>query len=88
MSNHFFQYFIERPLNTLNLITDIRYSKTGKTKNLKRRPGKLSIHLFEILINSLPTSDEIAEFVNSVDLDEVAHNEPPHLDRHCLPSSL
>ena len=31
---------------------------------------------------------KIAEFVNSVDLDEVAHNEPPHLDRHCLPSSL
>ena len=31
---------------------------------------------------------KIAEFANSVDLDEVAHNEPPHLDRHCLPSSL
>ena len=29
-----------------------------------------------------------AEFANSVDLDEVAHNEPPHLDLHCLPSSL
>ena len=24
---------------------------------------------------------------NSVDLDEVAHNEPPHLDLHCLRSS-
>ena len=23
---------------------------------------------------------------NSIDLDEVAHNEPPHLDLHCLPS--
>ena len=31
---------------------------------------------------------KIAEFANSVDLDEVAHNEPPHLDVHCLPSSL
>ena len=31
---------------------------------------------------------KIAEFANSVDLDEVAHNEPPHLDLHCLPSSL
>ena len=30
----------------------------------------------------------IAEFANSVDLDEVANNEPPHLDLHCLPSSL
>ena len=31
---------------------------------------------------------KIAEFANSVDLDEVAHNEPPHQDIHCLPSSL
>ena len=30
----------------------------------------------------------MAEFANSVDLDEVAQNEPPHLDIHCLPSSL
>ena len=29
-----------------------------------------------------------AEFTNSVDLDEVAHDEPPHLDLHCFPSSL
>ena len=28
----------------------------------------------------------MAEFANSVDLDEVAHNEPPHLDLHCLHS--
>ena len=31
---------------------------------------------------------KIAKFANSVDLDEVALNEPPHLDLHCLPSSL
>ena len=30
----------------------------------------------------------MAEFANSVDLDEVAHNEPPHLDLRCLPSIL
>ena len=28
------------------------------------------------------------EFANSVDSDEVAHNEPPHLDLHCLPYNL
>ena len=27
-------------------------------------------------------------FTNSVDFDEVAHNELSHLDLHCLPSSL
>ena len=30
----------------------------------------------------------MAEFANSVDLDEVAQNEPPHLNLLCLPSSL
>ena len=29
---------------------------------------------------------KIAEFANSADLDEVVHNEPPHLDLDCLPS--
>ena len=28
---------------------------------------------------------KIAEFANNVDLDEVAHNVPPHLDQHCFP---
>ena len=28
------------------------------------------------------------KFANSIDIDEVAHNEPPHLDLHCLPFSL
>ena len=35
-------------------------------------------------LNSLSTRDEIAEFANSADLDEMA----PHLDLNCLPSSL
>ena len=30
----------------------------------------------------------MAEFPNKVDFDEVAQHEPPHLDLHCLPSSL
>ena len=31
---------------------------------------------------------KIAELANSVDLDEVAHNEPPHLELYCLGSNL
>ena len=31
---------------------------------------------------------KIVEFANSVDSDEVAQNEPPHMDLHCLPSVL
>ena len=32
----------------------------------------------------LGTGDE----ANNANLDEMAHNEPPQLDLHCLPSSL
>ena len=39
-------------------------------------------------LNSELPETKIAEFANSTDLDEVAHNEPPHLDQHSLPSSL
>ena len=31
---------------------------------------------------------KITEFANSIDPDEVAHHDPPHLDLCCLPSSL
>ena len=41
------------------------------------------------IVNSLTTREtKLAEFANSVDLNEVAHNEPLHLDLHCLPCSL
>ena len=38
-------------------------------------------------LSSLPET-KISEFANNVDLDEVAHNEPPHPGLHCLHSSL
>ena len=31
---------------------------------------------------------KVAELANSIDPDEVAQNEPPHLNLCCLPSSL
>ena len=42
---------------------------------------------------SLPTKStqetiHVAEFSDSIDSDEVAHDEPPHLDLHCLPCIL
>ena len=40
------------------------------------------------LYNTLSPTDKTAEFENSVDLDEVAHHEPPHQDLHYLPSSF
>ena len=39
-------------------------------------------------IYRLSNRHEIAEFATSEDSDEVAPNEPPHLDLHYFPSSL
>ena len=41
-----------------------------------------------ILLTLQVPGTKIAKFANSVDLGEVTHNEPPHLDLHCLPPSL
>ena len=54
-------------------------------------PNKLRVSLIMLqytFINSSVPETKIAEVANRVDLDEVAHNEPPHLDLHCLLSSL
>ena len=45
------------------------------------------LHVVQFCLWLVPET-KIAEFANSVDLGEVAHNEPPHLDLHCLHSSL
>ena len=49
-------------------------------------------HLYSNISNSILTfqvpETKIAECVNSIDLDEVAQTEPPHLDLHCWLSSL
>ena len=58
------------------------YSSRVKVKH------KLSLCFIFIFVTLIVTKMEIAEFGNSVDPDEVAHNEPPHLDLHCLPSNL
>ena len=41
-----------------------------------------------VSLNLSVPETKIAEFANSVDLDEVAHHEPPHLDLHRLLSGL
>ena len=33
------------------------------------------------------TEMETVKFANSLDPNEVAHDEPPHLDLHCLPAN-
>ena len=42
---------------------------------------------FSIVTRKAPKTS-IAEFANTVDPDETAHNEPSHLDLQCLLSSL
>ena len=53
-----------------------------KTKSFRKWGLTLKSLTLEV-----PETKKVA-FANSVNLDEVAHNEPPHLDLHCLPSSL
>ena len=50
--------------------------------------GLLTLPSTHKTINSLITGDEIADFANSVAIDEMAPDEPPHLNLHCLPSRL
>ena len=52
------------------------------------RKGGVKSHKTKSHFNSFSTEMKIAEFAHGVDLNEVAHNEPPHLDLHCLPSTL
>ena len=47
---------------------------------------KIKSYRIELTLSVLET--KITKFANSVDLDEVAHLEPPHLDLRCLPSRL
>ena len=47
-----------------------------------------SAYCLGALVNLLVPKMKIGKFANSVDLDEVAHYEPPHLDLHCFSSSL
>ena len=45
---------------------------------------KIHVHVLTLQVQET----KLADIANSVDLDEVAHYEPPHLGLHCLPSSL
>ena len=49
-------------------------------------PQLANFHVFAIEVKFLLVST--TEFANSVDLDEMANDELPYLDLHCLPSSL
>ena len=51
-----------------------------------RKPSH-GVRIVTLLTLEVPET-KIVKFANSVDLDEVTHNEPPHLDLHCLSSSL
>ena len=57
--------------------------KQAKVNNISVNYGTEIVKLFKCVPGT-----KITEFSNSVDLNEVAHNEPPHLDIHCLLSSL
>ena len=67
----------------------MRIRKTGKADSAKPDQTGFGSTLFitsSSIYKLFKYQRHIAEFANNVDLDEVAHYEPPHLDLHCLPS--
>ena len=59
----------------------------GKCSELSHvHHGNISVQM-KPLTRKAPNTT-IAELANTVDPDEIAHNEPSHLDLQCLPSSL
>ena len=61
-----------------NTFCDCLFASLGKKKPFSNNS----------LLLTLVQGTKVSEFANSVDLDEAAHNEPPHLDLHCLSSGL
>ena len=71
---------------------------TSKDSDLPAHPCSLTIvcHLSEetldpwlskeCSVNPFSPTDWTDTYANSVDPDDMAHNEPSHLDIHCLPS--
>ena len=59
-----------------------RKKKQKKKKQKKKKNGQ------RYSVRILTANLQIAEFANTVDLEEVADNEPSHPDLHSLPSSL
>ena len=50
--------------------------------------GTLTVKGINIIMEQLKVPYEIIEFANSIDQDEAAHYEPPHLDLYCLLCNL
>ena len=65
-------------------LPDSKYITIRKTNSLV--VAEIEVFGGKILGPSLNT--KTAEVANTVDLDEVAHDEPPHLELHYLPSSF
>ena len=60
---------------------------TSDLQNSELIPNKSLLELIYFLTSKVPNT-RIAEFANTVDPDETAHDEPSHQDLQCLPSSL
>ena len=53
------------------------------------RINMVMAHVFLVKVTfQVPDMNVAAEFADSASPDEVAHNEPPHLDLNCVSSSL
>ena len=72
---------------TLGSSSDSDNNLVKQTFRQDRNEFRTATDFIKILTLQVPET-KLAEFAYSVDLGEVAHHEPPHLDLHCLPSCL
>ena len=71
----------------------IRTNFEENCQKIKENYGNDSIPIFnqkriKHILTLKATNTTIAEFENTADPDEMAHNGPSHLDLQCLPNSL
>ena len=82
-------------IKTDPILLPIKFELVGSSEKQKLCENILNLELTVGNVYSAPELkvrfnciNQKVEFAITVDPDEAAHNEQPHLDLHCLPSSL
>ena len=77
------------PSQSIYILTaSLSITSVPKGNNLSLPVGFVRAHISVDMSTLWASETKIAEFANSIDPDEAAHNEPPYLYLQCLSSTL
>ena len=76
----------KKALNFLFVLVTFVFRNVILDSNIISNYVKNTVIRFSCIVIFQTLEMKIDKFANSVDPDEVAHHEPPHLDLHCLPT--